>query len=70
MRRREYVYNDKVYTNEADLLDSLDGTRMFRMEPSVSYYINEEYVGSDYDTGEDEIIDMLIEAGVEIECRN
>ena len=70
MRRREYVYNDKVYTNEADLLDDLDGTRMFRMEPSVSYYINEEYVGNDYDTGEDEIIDMLIEAGVEIECRN
>ena len=70
MRRREYVYNDKVYTDEADLLDALDGTRVFRMEPSVSYYINEEYVGSDYDTGEDEIIDMLIEAGVEIECRN
>lgn len=78
MINRRFVYRNRIYSNHIndrkldnyggnieDLMQDLEDDEEFESEEITNYFIKGEYIGNDADMDDEDLLDFLIDYGVE-----
>ena len=78
MITRRFMYRNRLYSNHIndrkldnyggnieDLMQDLEDDEEFESEEVTNYFVNGEYIGNDEELDDEDVIDFLIDYGVE-----
>lgn len=78
MINRRFMYRNRLYSNHIndrkldnyggnieDLMQDLEDDEEFESEEVTNYFVGGEYIGNDEDLDDEDVIDFLIDYGVE-----